>query len=80
VVSGIATLTDGDAHPILWQNGLKRDLGTLGGLNSSAFGSPNAIGQVVGQAETSYSDPIAAVGGEYRGYLTIPAADANPLR
>src|SRR5271157_2517340 len=33
------------------------ELGTLGGLISSAFGSPNAIGQVVGAAETSHTDP-----------------------
>ena len=57
VVSGEASLADGTWHAILWQGALKRDLGTLGGLNSSAFGSPNAIGQVVGEAETSHSDP-----------------------
>ena len=57
VVSGIATLADGDAHAILWQNGLKRDLGTLGGPAGGAFGGPNAIGQVVGEAETSTPDP-----------------------
>lgn len=57
VASGEASLADGDWHAVLWQNGHMRDLGTLGGLNSSAFGSPNAIGQVVGAAETSSSDP-----------------------
>jgi probable HAF family extracellular repeat protein len=57
VASGEASLADGNWHAILWQGGFKRDLGTLGGLNSSAFGSPNAIGQVVGEAETSDSDP-----------------------
>jgi len=57
VASGEASLADGNWHAILWQGPFKRDLGTLGGLNSSAFGSPNAIGQVVGEAETSYSDP-----------------------
>jgi len=57
VVSGQASLADGSWHAILWQAALKRDLGTLGGLNSSAFGSPNARGQVVGEAETSQSDP-----------------------
>jgi probable HAF family extracellular repeat protein len=57
VASGEASLADGNWHAILWQGPFKRDLGTLGGLNSSAFGSPNAIGQVVGAAETSYSDP-----------------------
>ena len=57
VASGEASLADGNWHAILWQGPFNRDLGTLGGLNSSAFGSPNAIGQVVGEAETSYSDP-----------------------
>ena len=57
VASGEASLADGNWHAILWQGPFKRDLGTLGGLNSSAFGSLNAIGQVVGEAETSYSDP-----------------------
>lgn len=57
VASGEASLADGDWHAALWQNGRTTDLGTLGGLNSSVFGSPNASGQVVGQAETSDSDP-----------------------
>ena len=57
VASGEASLADGNWHAILWQGPFKRDLGTLGGLNSSAFGSPNARGQVVGQADTSDSDP-----------------------
>src|ERR1700756_1864867 len=57
VASGEASLANGNWHAILYQGRFKRDLGTLGGLNSSAFGSPNAIGQVVGEAETSHSDP-----------------------
>jgi uncharacterized membrane protein len=57
VTSGEASLTNGNWHATLWQGLSKMDLGTLGGLNSSAFGSPNAIGQVMGAAETSHSDP-----------------------
>ncbi|MBV9342968.1 MAG: hypothetical protein JO159_19045 [Acidobacteria bacterium] len=57
VASGEASLADGNWHAILYQGTFKRDLGTLGGLNSSAFGSPNEFGQVVGAAETSHSDP-----------------------
>jgi probable HAF family extracellular repeat protein len=57
VASGEASLPNGNWHAILWERRFRRDLGTLGGLNSSAFGSPNAFGQVVGVAETSHSDP-----------------------
>ena len=57
LTSGEASLADGNWHAILYQGLFKSDLGTLGGLNSSAFGSPNAIGQVVGAAETSHTDP-----------------------
>ena len=57
MVGGEASLANGNWHAILWQGPFKKDLGTLGGLNSSVFGSPNAFGQVVGQAETSDSDP-----------------------
>lgn len=66
LASGEASLTDGNWHAILYQGTLKRDLGTFGGLNSSAFGSPNAIGQVVGQAETSTTDPN---GEDFCGFL-----------
>jgi probable HAF family extracellular repeat protein len=57
VASGEASLADGNWHAILYQGRFKTDLGTLGGLNSSAFGSPNEFGQVVGAAETPRSDP-----------------------
>jgi len=58
VASGQASLADGTWHAILWQGGFKRDLGTLGGPNSSVyFGGPNASGQVAGISETSGADP-----------------------
>jgi probable HAF family extracellular repeat protein len=57
VASGEASLADGNWHATLWIGGFKKVLGTLGGLNSSAFGSPNEFGLVVGAAETSHSDP-----------------------
>src|SRR5215472_15845243 len=57
VASGEAALANGSWHAILYQGRFKRDLGTLGGLNSAALGSPNSFGQVVGDAETSRSDP-----------------------
>ncbi|MBV8207816.1 MAG: hypothetical protein JO041_13565 [Acidobacteria bacterium] len=57
VISGQASLAGGNWHAILWNGSSQTDLGTLGGLNSSVFGAPNAFGQVVGAAETSDPDP-----------------------
>ena len=57
VVSGQASLSGGTWHAILWQGAHISDLGTLGGQDSSAFGAPNALGQVAGMAETSSADP-----------------------
>src|SRR5215469_2027316 len=57
VASGEASLADGSWHAVLYQGRFKTDLGTLGGLNSTVLGSPNSLGQVVGEAETSRSDP-----------------------
>lgn len=55
-VVGQASVPDGSQHAILWAKGLKKDLGTLGGANSVAFGGPNERGQIVGWAETGSSD------------------------
>lgn len=57
VVGGTSSLPDGTQHAVLWRNGRIKDLGTLGGPNSIAFGSPNKRGQVVGEAQTSIPDP-----------------------
>jgi probable HAF family extracellular repeat protein len=70
VASGQASLANGNWHAALWQGTVKRDLGTLGGLNSSAFGSPNAFGQVAGDSETSHSDPN---GEDYCGFYASGA-------
>src|SRR5215469_13636462 len=70
VASGEASLADGNWHATVWQGSFKRDLGTLGGVNSSAFGSPNAVGQVVGEAETAHSDPN---GEDYCGFFASGA-------
>ncbi len=50
---------DTKQHDFLWIEGLKIDLGTLGGPNSGEFAHarPNERGQVVGHAETSTPDP-----------------------
>lgn len=56
-VSGFSMLAgDQETHATLWVQGLKTDLGTLGGPNSLAF-LPTEMGQVVGLAETSIPDP-----------------------
>jgi probable HAF family extracellular repeat protein len=59
MASGEASLANGNWRATLWYGAFKMDLGTLGGLNSSAYGSPNKFGQVVGASETSNSDPNA---------------------
>jgi probable HAF family extracellular repeat protein len=56
VVSGSSNLPDNSQHAVLWYSGRMKDLGTLGGLNSIAFGV-NAYGETVGEAESSASDP-----------------------
>lgn len=77
VTSGEASLANGNWHAILYEGASKRDLGTLGGLNSSVFGSPNAFGQVVGQAETSHTDPN---GEDFCGfYASGPPVRVRPV-
>ena len=50
--------TTNQCHAFLWQNGVMRDLGTLGGASSSVTGDGvNSRGQVVGSAETPNPDP-----------------------
>jgi probable HAF family extracellular repeat protein len=61
-VEGFATLPgDQTQHSFVWADGLKTDLGTLGGPNSGGdFGGdfrPNQRGQIAGVAQTSSLDP-----------------------
>ena len=56
VVAGSSNLSNNDQHSVLWSKGRMTDLGTLGGSNSIAFGM-NDTESVVGEAETSTSDP-----------------------
>jgi probable HAF family extracellular repeat protein len=64
---GVSTTSDGYQHAFLWRNGSMKDLGTLGGLNSVDFASPNEWGQLAGEAETSTLDPN---GEDYCGFGT----------
>ncbi len=56
LVSGVAADTGGGYHAVFWYRGLKSELGTFGGQNSTAYGV-NSRAQVVGWAETSDTDP-----------------------
>jgi probable HAF family extracellular repeat protein len=47
---------------VLWQKGMIRDLGTLGGTSSFAQ-SINDPGQIIGQALNSIPDPYSMIGG-----------------
>jgi probable HAF family extracellular repeat protein len=58
LIGGQASPADGTTHAVLWYKGQIGDITTpgLGGPNSGAF-AVNDLGQVVGQAESSTSDP-----------------------
>jgi len=69
-VTGTAYLAGNAAqHRVIWQNGVKTDLGTLGGPNSGGygFGGLNDNGQDAGHAETSSPDPL---GEDFCGFGT----------
>jgi probable HAF family extracellular repeat protein len=68
LVAGTALLADGvTQNAFLWQKGMRTDLGTMGGPNSTAFSRPNERGQVAGNAETATPDPL---GEDFCGYGT----------
>jgi len=63
-VTGLSTLPgDASVHALLWRKGVKTDLGTLGGPNSTPNGfmtsaSVSQRGEIVGAAESSAADPL----------------------
>src|SRR5439155_18612513 len=66
------------SHAFLWQAGVMTDLGTLGGLNSVAYGI-NHLGQVVGSAETAAGETHAFLWDRERGMrdLGVLAGDGS---
>jgi probable HAF family extracellular repeat protein len=63
-VTGFSFLPgDANLHALLWRRGVKTDLGTLGGPNSTPNGfmdsaSVNERGEIAGAAESSAADPL----------------------
>jgi probable HAF family extracellular repeat protein len=63
-VTGFSFLPgDANRHALLWRKGVKTDLGTLGGPNSTPNGfmdsaSVNERGEIAGAAESSAADPL----------------------
>lgn len=60
-ISGLSKVSgNASVHAVLWVNGQKHDLGTLGGLNSG-IGWPvkNDRGEVAGISDVSQTDPLA---------------------
>jgi probable HAF family extracellular repeat protein len=60
VVVGYSTLLSGAERAVRWQNGTKKNLGTLGGKNSQATGI-NDAGVIVGWSDTRSGDTHAFV-------------------
>jgi probable HAF family extracellular repeat protein len=58
LVTGLDTASNGSQHAVAWYWGTLTDISRpgLGGLNSLA-GAVNKFGQIIGQAETSMTDP-----------------------
>src|SRR5262249_6153241 len=59
LIAGEASNTANRTHAVLWTNGVIRDLGTVGGLDSSARGISNR-GQVVGFSAPATNDRTLA--------------------
>jgi probable HAF family extracellular repeat protein len=66
LVTGASTVTGGAYRAVVWYRGVKTELGTFGGQNSTAYGI-NVRAQVVGWAEASETDPY---GEDFCGFGT----------
>ena len=59
LVAGYSNLSNGARHATAWYQGLRTDLGTLGGPNSSvAWPVKNTNGVIAGIAQTSTPEPV----------------------
>jgi probable HAF family extracellular repeat protein len=78
VSSGFAT-NRGVVRAVVWQGGVIRDLGTLGGLHSTANGL-NARGEVIGWSEIGDQSTVAFLwqNGVMRDLGSLPGSTAQP--
>jgi probable HAF family extracellular repeat protein len=67
VVGGATLPGDTALHAFLWRKGLMRDLGTLGGPNSTALFPLNERGEITGFSDTSTPEPL---GEDFCGFGT----------
>ncbi len=66
LVAGVAPTSGGAYRAVVWYRGVKNELGTFGGQNSTAY-AVNVRAQAVGWAETSQVDPY---GEDFCGFGT----------